>query len=76
MKYKGFEQNKIFMILNCIIFLIACLILKRFPIFNYSGFLGTILFIVVILILSVVIYQVNFFIYRKIKNYKRENKYD
>lgn len=76
MKYKGFEQNKIFMILNYIIFLIACLLLKRFPIFNYSGFLGTILFIVVILILSVVIYQVNFFIYRKIKNYTLENKYD
>ena len=76
MKYKSFEQNKIFMILNCIIFLIACLILKKFPIFNDSGFLGTILFIVVILILSVVIYQVNFFIYRKIKNYTRENKYN
>ena len=29
MKYKSFEQNKIFMILNCIIFLIACLILKN-----------------------------------------------
>ncbi|OOV75679.1 hypothetical protein B2G86_11575 [Mammaliicoccus fleurettii] len=70
MKYKDFEQNRVFMIMNCIIFIIACLLIKKIPLFNTLGFFGIILFIIVILILGVVIYHINFFLFKKFEKFK------
>lgn len=67
---RKFEKNTPFMLLNCIIFLIIAYLLRRIPFINNHDILGTVIYILLIIISAVIIYNLNFLIYKKINHKK------
>lgn len=72
MNKKKFEKNITFMILNYIIFFVVAWLLRKIPFVTQHDILGTILYILLLIISAVIIYNFNFFIYKKIINKNQE----
>lgn len=71
MGQKKFEQSKVFMILNCILFILIAWLLSKIPFVNRHDIVGTLIYILMIIIIAVIIYKVNYKIYKSIQKNKK-----
>lgn len=71
MGQKKFEQNKVFMIFNCVLFIFFAWLLAKIPFVNRHDIIGTLFYIFMIIIIAVIIYKVNYKIYMSIRKNKK-----
>ncbi len=70
MEQNKFEQSKVFMILNFIMFIFIAWLLTKIPFVNRYEIMGTLFYVLMLIIFAVIIYKVNYKIYIGIKNKK------
>ena len=66
-KNKKVTINTIFHVINCIIIFIVAVLLKKLSFIKQHDILGTILYIIIMLISAVVIYNVHLYFLKKLK---------
>lgn len=66
-KNKKVTINTIFHVINCIIIFIVAVLLKKLSFIKQHDILGTILYIIIMLISAVVIYNVHLYFFKKLK---------
>lgn len=67
-KNKKVTINTTFHVINCIIIFIVAVLLKKLSFIKQHDILGTILYIIIMLISAVVIYNVHLYFFKKLKN--------
>lgn len=66
-KNKKVATNSIFNIINCIILFIVAILFGKISFIKQHDILGTILYIIIMLISAVVIYNVHLYFFKKLK---------